>query len=123
MAVRKRILLADDSAIVRKYLSRLFASHFSLEICAEAVNGREAVDKAKELHPDLIILDLSMPVMDGLQAARAICEIFPDVPIILFSMYADVLDPLDTISCIMRIVPKDQAHTLVGHAEDLLRTA
>jgi CheY-like chemotaxis protein len=71
---RKRILVADDNATIRKMLCRLFADHETLEICDEAVNGAEAVEMAAKLRPQLVILDLSMPVMNGIEAAaRTFC--------------------------------------------------
>jgi CheY-like chemotaxis protein len=122
MAGRRRILVADDNAEVRKSLRRLFANHPRLEICDEAADGRDAVEKAAKLDPDLVILDLSMPVMDGLQAAKAICKILPNVPIILFTLHAQAIRPSDIErSCIVRVVAKEEANTLVRHAEDLLR--
>ena len=65
----KRILVVDDNAIVRSLVRKLFQSQPDFEISAEAENGRDALDKAEKLKPDLIILDLVMPVMTGLDAA------------------------------------------------------
>ena len=116
--------MADDSVMIRKSLHHLFANHTKLEICDEAENGLEAVEKAKRLRPDLIILDLSMPIMNGLDAAKAICAILPRVPIILFTLHAKAVSPADAKdACIARVVPKEDAITLVQHAEDLLRDA
>jgi DNA-binding NarL/FixJ family response regulator len=58
-----------------------------VEICGEAVNGREAIDKAKELNPDVIILDVTMPVLGGFDAARLIRKLLPDTPIIMLTMH------------------------------------
>jgi DNA-binding NarL/FixJ family response regulator len=63
------------------------ASRPDFEVCAEAANGQEAVDKAEALHPDLIILDITMPVMNGLEAARAILRSCPKVPIVILSVH------------------------------------
>jgi chemotaxis response regulator CheB len=62
----KSVLLVDDSAFIRHALSQFFTSQADLEICGEAENGLDAIEKAQELHPDVIIMDLSMPVMNGL---------------------------------------------------------
>lgn len=122
--LRKRVLVADDSPMVRKALCHLFANHAKLEICDEAENGLEAIQKAEKHRPDLIILDVSMPVMDGLQAAKAIYKILPNVPIILFTMYAEAVRPADIKdSGIVRVISKEQASSLVRHAEDLLFAA
>ncbi len=59
-------------------------------MCGEAANGQEAIERAQEFHPDLIILDLSMPVMNGLDAAKVLKTLMPAVPLIIFSEYSDV---------------------------------
>ncbi len=124
MRLPRRILVADDNALIRKMLCELFKGHESLEICDEAVDGQEAVEKAKKHRPDLIILDLSMPKTDGLQAALAICKILPGVPIILFTMYANVIRQTEAaVAGINRVVSKNEPHTLVRHCEELLSAA
>jgi len=82
-----RILIVDDSPLVRKLLRKCFDSEPGLEICGEAGDGKEAIEKAKECHPDLILLDLSMPVMNGLEAAKVLNESMPSVPLIMFTNY------------------------------------
>ena len=76
---KKKVLLVDDSATVREAVRPLFDSHPNFEVCGEAEHGREAVEKAPSLRPDLIILDLSMPVMNGLEAAPLLIKILPHV--------------------------------------------
>jgi CheY-like chemotaxis protein len=123
-SMKKRILVADDNPLIRKMLCRIFRNHGSLEICDEAVDGREAVEKAERHQPDLIILDLAMPVMDGLKAAQAICKFLPDVPIILFTLHAKTINDFDLKdSGITRVVPKTEMRSLLDHAEQLLRVA
>jgi chemotaxis response regulator CheB len=124
MGARRRVLVADDSPFIRKALCHVFANHPTLEICDEAVNGQEAIEKAEKHRPDLIILDLSMPVLGGLEAAKAICLFLPNVPIILFTMHAEAVRPSDIVDTrILRVVPKEDAITLVRHAEELLRAS
>jgi CheY-like chemotaxis protein len=124
MAVRRRILVADDNAVIRETLCELFADHATLEICDEAVNGQEAVEKAIKHRPDLIILDLSMPIMNGLQAAEAIRRVLPNVLIILFTLYAEPLGQSHVLlSGITRVVSKQDIPSIVRHAEDLVRRA
>jgi DNA-binding NarL/FixJ family response regulator len=82
-----RILIADDSALVRQQLRSLLEMNPDWEVCGEAVDGREAVAKARELQPDLVVLDFSMPIMNGLQAAKEISQQFPQLPLLLFSMF------------------------------------
>lgn len=86
----KMVLVVDDSLPVRERLRDLFDSTEGFEVCGEAGNGREGVEKAEQLQPDLIILDLSMPVMNGVDAARILHRILPSVPVILFSCYSAV---------------------------------
>ena len=81
----KRILIVDDNAVVRSLVRRLFESQSGFEIAGEAENGRDAIDKAEKLKPDLIILDLVMPIMTGLDAAPLLKQLLPDVLIILFT--------------------------------------
>lgn len=88
--VNKSVLIADDHEMIRKALCELFASQKDFEVCAEAENGKEAVEMAQFFHPDLILLDLSMPVMNGIEAACELKRLMPMVPIIVFSEYGDV---------------------------------
>jgi two-component system, NarL family, nitrate/nitrite response regulator NarL len=82
-----RCLLVDDHESVRAGVTAILSSRTDIEVCGEASNGREAVEKARELHPDLIILDVTMPVMDGINSAKEIRSFLPDVPILFFSMH------------------------------------
>jgi len=81
----KRVLLVDDNAVVRSFVRKLFESQSDFEISGEAENGRDALEKAEKLKPDLIILDLIMPVMTGLDAAPLLKQLLPNTPIILFT--------------------------------------
>ncbi|HXW56797.1 MAG TPA: response regulator transcription factor [Candidatus Cybelea sp.] len=82
-----RILLADDHEAVRKGLRALLESRREWRICGEAEDGQDAVEKAEQLKPDLVILDLSMPKLSGFGAARRIRECCPGVPILIYSMH------------------------------------
>ena len=81
-----RILLADDHAEARQATRRLLAEHEEWVVCGEAENGIEAVDRAAALKPDIAILDLSMPKMSGLEAAKVIHAADPQLPLLLFSV-------------------------------------
>ncbi len=83
------VLIVDDSLVIREALCELFDREQDFDVCGEAENGREAVEKAQELHPDLILLDLSMPVMNGFDATRVLKRVMPEVPVIMFSGYGD----------------------------------
>lgn len=114
-----RILIADDHEMMRKVTIRILQSRPNIE-CAEARNGKEAVEKALELQPDLIILDVSMPAVDGFDAATAIKQHLPDIPILFFSIYDDgeYLDKARSIG--QGVVLKDQAGTMLLKAVDAL---
>jgi two-component system, NarL family, nitrate/nitrite response regulator NarL len=81
-----RLLIADDDRNIRLLLRRLFEHHAGWEVCDECANGSEALEKALQLAPDIVILDLAMPGMNGLQSAQQILRINPQVPILLLSV-------------------------------------
>jgi DNA-binding NarL/FixJ family response regulator len=82
-----QILIADDREAIRKQVSLILTSRPNLEVCAEAANGKEAVEKTRELNPDLVILDITMPILNGLDAARVIKEFAPDIPILVLTVH------------------------------------
>lgn len=84
-----RILVADDSEVVRRGIGQLLSRHGDWQICGEAANGREAVEKARQLHPDLVVIDFAMPNMNGIEAAREIRAANPETAFVLCSMYLD----------------------------------
>ena len=65
----KSVLIVDDVEMIRRAVRELFTSEADFDVCGEAANGQEAIERAQEFHPDLIVLDLSMPVMNGIDAA------------------------------------------------------
>jgi len=91
------ILLVDDSVLVRTNLRRAF-EEAGWKVCGEAGSGHEAIEKLKELLPHVIIVDLSMPGMDGITASRALKKILPEVRIILYTMYGDLVRRQDVES-------------------------
>ena len=88
MDVAIRILTVDDHPLMRAGVASFLATEPGLQVVAEAANGEEALEKYRELRPDLVLMDLSMPVMDGLEATQAILEEFPDARIIVLTTYA-----------------------------------
>jgi DNA-binding NarL/FixJ family response regulator len=82
-----RVLIADDHEMVRRGIRALIEQHESWQVCGEATNGQEAVDLTVSLQPELIVLDLSMPVMNGIQVAKKIREVAPGTKIIVLSMH------------------------------------
>ena len=91
MVESKRILVADDSDTSRGVLTRYLSAQRNLDVCGEAVNGEEAIEKAWELKPDLVLLDVAMPRTNGIVAASVLKEMMPEVRIVLFTMYSDAI--------------------------------
>jgi DNA-binding NarL/FixJ family response regulator len=89
-ALRSRILVIDDGDSVRDVIG-LFLEHAGFEVCGEAADGVEAIEQAKKLKPDLIVLDLVMPRMNGAEAASILSQTMPDVPIVLLTLYQNML--------------------------------
>ena len=86
----KSVLIADDNEVIRRMLCCLFDSQSDFEVCGAAENGQEAVEMAQLLRPDLVMLDLSMPVMNGIEAACTLKRLMPMTPLIVFSDFSDM---------------------------------
>lgn len=122
--MNKRILVADDSAEARQALCRLFASEKGLDVCAQAENGQAAIDQAQQHRPDLIILDLAMPVMNGIDAARILKQMMPSTPIILATLHAETaLEQLAFGAHVDKVVSKGDSRRLIEQTRTLLRVA
>jgi DNA-binding NarL/FixJ family response regulator len=89
--VAKSILIVDDSASARVAIRAAIESCTSFQVCGEATDGVEAIEKGPELNPDLVIMDLAMPEMNGVVAANLLKKKIPEIPIVLFTIYADEL--------------------------------
>jgi two-component system, NarL family, response regulator NreC len=85
----KQLLIADDSYLVRETIKNVLAGRTDIAVCGEASNGLETVEKAKALKPDLILLDLAMPEMNGAETASVLKMAVPEVRIILFTMHSE----------------------------------
>lgn len=83
------ILIVDDYASIRQLLRSFVETNTGFEVCGEAENGGDAIEKAKELQPDLVLLDMTMPGMNGAEAAPIIKRLLPQVKIILFTIHTD----------------------------------
>jgi two-component system, NarL family, vancomycin resistance associated response regulator VraR len=87
--MHKRVLIADDSSSVRDVIRTFLRDREDIEICGEAVDGLEALEKAQRLKPDLVLLDLVMPEINGAEVASILKNKMPDIRIILFTMYSE----------------------------------
>jgi DNA-binding NarL/FixJ family response regulator len=83
-----RVLVVDDHAVIRRGVQGILRSHPEWELCGEAENGQEAVKLAEALKPDVIIMDVSMPVLNGLEATRLIHDLLPDTRILLLTLHS-----------------------------------
>jgi DNA-binding NarL/FixJ family response regulator len=117
----KTILIADDNDTLRHALSQTLA-HDSFEVCGEAHDGQDAIDKAQQLRPDLIILDISMPVMNGFDAARTLKQRFPSVPIILYTLHKDrfIEEEARAAGAAAVVSKSERVSVLMGLAHELL---
>jgi len=86
---RLRILVADDHPVIRKSVRHILDSRPRFEVCGEARDGAEAVDEAQRLKPDVVVLNITMPVLDGIAAAREITARLPQTAIVILSSHAD----------------------------------
>jgi two-component system, NarL family, nitrate/nitrite response regulator NarL len=116
-----RILIADDHETVRKGISAILSSRGSFEMCGEAANGIEAIAKAKELKPDLIVLDITMPELGGFEAAKVIRKLYPDMHILFLSMHdgKHLIEAAKSIPVQGFVVKNQVAQTLIDAVEEV----
>ncbi len=118
----KRVLLVDDNATIRRALVESFGAEPDFYVCGEAANGEQAIAEAEKSAPDLIVMDLSMPVMNGIAAARVLKNLMPAVPLIIFSGYSDVFSKREAESAGVSALVSKSEHlsVLVSKARSLL---
>ena len=117
-----RILIADDNSQVRRALRNLVEQDEDWKVCGEAIDGGDAIERAKETHPDLIVLDFQMPVMNGLQIACRLRKIAPVTAIILFTLYGHEL-PIEQAAAIgvnLVLSKTDNIFSVVSQAHELM---
>jgi DNA-binding NarL/FixJ family response regulator len=121
--VSLRILVADDHESVRKGVCVILGTRGDIEVCGEACNGQEAIDKAQELKPDLVILDITMPVLSGIDAAEEIRRTLPHVPILFLSMHQgrQIIAEAKRIGVRGYVRKSDAVATLLNAVDALLR--
>ena len=91
-----RVLIVDHHQQIRKLVRAFFLSEFGFQICGEAVDGYEAIMKAQLLKPDLIVLEVAIPGLNGVEAAPKLKKLLPKTPIILFTLHGSLLKGCDT---------------------------
>jgi DNA-binding NarL/FixJ family response regulator len=123
--VPKCILIVDDLEYVRKIVRDFLENESGFEVCGEAVDGLDAIQKAKELSPDLIILDLSMPRMNGFEAARILKNLLPETPIVMLTSHDPAVLGYDAHAAgIDEVVKKDgDLSPLMASLQELLQEA
>ena len=117
-----RILIADDHAVVRAGLRTLLESHHGWEVCAEAADGRDAVEKASKLKPHVVVLDIGMPLLNGIEATRRIHKSSPEIEILILTMHeSDDLVQQVVDAGARGYILKDDADRILLAAVDSLR--
>src|SRR6202142_2499833 len=112
-----RVLAVDDHPLVRKGIASILANEADMELVAEAGNGREAVEMFRDLHPDVVLMDLRMPQMDGIEATRAIRAEDPEARIIALTSYDGDQDIYRALEAGVRgYILKEMVHTEVVRA-------
>jgi len=120
--VAKRVLIGDDSNDVRNLLQGIFASEPDFEVCGAAENSREAIQVAERCLPDLIILDLSMPVLNGLEAAPLLIQALPGVTVVLFTVHSSPALVREAANAgIDAVISKTEISQLISGARQLLK--
>jgi CheY-like chemotaxis protein len=117
----KSILIVDDSQAVRQLVRSYLEARLDDISCTEAIDGRDAIDHVRALKPDVIVLDVSMPIMNGLDAAPVLHSMVPKTPIILFTLHKDVVSKKQAAAAgICAVVSKmDQIEVLLNQIVQL----
>ncbi len=114
-----KILIADDKLQVRRVLRRLIEGHQDWDVCAEAEDGIQAVNRAEQFRPDVIILDLAMPELNGFEAAARISKSLPEVPILMFTLYLSPEVEKEAAKVgVRRVISKSTGYQLVPAIEE-----
>jgi DNA-binding NarL/FixJ family response regulator len=122
MASPNRILVVDDHAAVRHAVRHVLDSHPDFEVCGEAENGRVAIAMAERLRPDMIVLDLSMPVMNGLEAAKVLHTMMPETPILMYTSFANENLPQEALAAgVSKVAMKSSPPALIKDLQMLIK--
>jgi CheY-like chemotaxis protein len=124
LAIMPGILVVDDNPSIRHLLHVFVESKTNFRVCGEANHGADAIEKAKQLNPDLVLLDLSMPIINGAQAAVILKKTMPQTKIILFTMHADRIGEAlaDAVGVDLALSKTEGITNLDEHLSKLLST-
>ena len=118
-----RVLIAEDNEIMRSRLVELLDGQDGWSVCGAVGNGQEAVEKATDLHPDVIVMDLAMPVMDGLSATREILRSRPTLPILIYTLHSIPAIELEAKKAGARkVILKPHSDLLIAALKEILAT-
>jgi DNA-binding NarL/FixJ family response regulator len=122
VALPNSIFIIDDSKEIRRALGRLLESMPGWEVCGEAANGREGIEKVHRLKPDVVVLDMSMPEMDGIAVAKILKATMPETPIVMFTNFAeDQFLKREVLSAgINQVVSKSDSRALLSAVKQVL---
>ena len=115
------ILIIDDSAVLRRSLRSALQQQPEWIVCGEAENGREGIDKALQLQPNVIVIDLIMPVMNGIEATRVLKRLLPATPLVMFTTFTDAFLSKESLAAgVDALIPKsDGAEPLIQNIKAL----
>ena len=118
----RSVMVVDDNPVIRRAMCELFTREGDFEVCGEAENGRDAVEKAQLLQPALIVTDLSMPLMNGLEETRILKRLMPGVPVIIYTAHSDRFVDQEALAAgAAAVVSKsDSVAVLIRKARELL---
>jgi DNA-binding NarL/FixJ family response regulator len=119
--ITKRILIADDDPLVRNVLRFFLESQKPFKVCGEAVNGLDVIEKAKALSPDLVVMDVSMPVMNGIEAGSVLKVMLPHVPVVLYTSQDSATIEIRALEVGVRaVIQKSHIAHFAGHLGEFL---
>ena len=119
--ITKRILIADDDPFARNVLRFFLESQNRFEVCGEAVNGLDVIEKARTLSPDLVVMEVSMPVMNGIEAGSVLKVMLPHVPVVLYTSQDSATLETHALEVGVRaVIQKNDIANFAGHLGEFL---
>jgi two-component system, NarL family, response regulator DegU len=120
--MQKSIMIVDDNEMIRRNLRHLFHDNSNWAVCAEANDGPDAIDKAREFHPDFVVMDFCMPLMNGVEAARKIKHFSPNSSIVMLTAFKNrILEQKAYQAGVSWVLSKEDASKILDFARILLR--